>query len=58
MRPAAAPGSWTLRSYPDARTFLGIEPTDDPSHWLLPLRKEIIAGKLSFEEQGSSTDGA
>jgi acyl-CoA thioesterase-2 len=44
--PAAGPAlSWTHRHYPDARTFLGIEPTDDPLHWLLPLRKEIMTAR-------------
>jgi len=54
VRPAATPaGSWTHRSYPDARTFLGIEPTDDPLRWLLPLRKEILtAGQFLYGGAG------
>jgi acyl-CoA thioesterase-2 len=42
---AAVGGARALRPYPDARTFLGIEPTDDPRRWLLPLRKEIMTAR-------------
>ena len=30
---------------PHTGTFLGIEPTDDPDHWLLPLRKELMTAR-------------
>ncbi len=50
---AAADGAWAHRPYPDARTFLGIEPTDDPLRWLLPLRKEILtAGQFLYGGAG------
>ena len=38
-------GAWTLTPYPDARTFLGLVPTDDLNRWLLPLRKEIMTAR-------------
>jgi acyl-CoA thioesterase-2 len=45
--PGAAParGAWVLHPYPDARTFLGLEPTGDPHRWLLPLREEIMTAR-------------
>jgi hypothetical protein len=38
-------GAWLHRPYPDSRSFLGIEPTDDPDLWLLPLRKELMTAR-------------
>jgi acyl-CoA thioesterase len=50
---AATGGAWAHRPYPDARTFLGIEPTDDRHRWLLPLRKEIMtAGEFLYGGAG------
>jgi hypothetical protein len=51
--PGADRVAWAHQPYPDARTFLGIEPTDDPSRWLLPLRKEIMtAGEFLYGGAG------
>ena len=50
---AASGDAWSHRAYPDARTFLGILPTDDPLRWLLPLRKEIMtAGEFLYGGAG------
>ena len=42
---ASTGGAWSHRPYPDARTFLGILPTEDPLRWLLPLRKEVMTAR-------------
>ncbi len=50
---AASGDAWSHRAYPDARTFLGILPTDDPLRWLLPLRKEVMtAGEFLYGGAG------